>query len=152
MDIVAAEMDIARINCAHDDAVAWSRMIANVRAAAARAGRAVAVSMDLPGPKLRTGPIACGPAVGRARVTRSETGHVVAPARIWLTSASNPAPAPPSAPPSRPPLAVEVDATWLAARKPGDTVKAADARQRTRTFTIVAVGEHGALAEGIGAL
>ena len=32
--LVDAGMDIARINCAHDDAEAWRRMAGNVRAAA----------------------------------------------------------------------------------------------------------------------
>ena len=56
-DLIAAGMDCARINCAHDDAAAWQGMIANVRAAAAAAGRECRILMDLPGPKLRTGPV-----------------------------------------------------------------------------------------------
>jgi len=73
---VDAGMDVARINCAHDDPAAWARMAASVRAAVELAGRHVLVSMDLPGPKLRTGPLVDGPAVGRARVTRrSDPAH-----------------------------------------------------------------------------
>ena len=96
---VDAGMVVARINCAHDDPPAWARMAGCVRAAAANAGRQVLVSMDLPGPKLRTGPIVEGPSVGRARVTRDESGRVLAPARIWLTAVDAPttpqAPTPP---------------------------------------------------------
>jgi pyruvate kinase len=100
---VEAGMDVARINCAHDDPAAWARMAASVRAAADRAGREVLVSMDVPGPKLRTGPIVDGPSVGRARVTRSESGRILAPARIWLTDRDAPALPPlPAAPASRP--------------------------------------------------
>ena len=40
-ELVRRGMDGARINCAHDDAPAWARMIAHVRAAAAEARRAV---------------------------------------------------------------------------------------------------------------
>ena len=146
---VAAGMDIARINCAHDDPVAWRRMADNVRAAGADAGRPVPVSMDLPGPKLRTGPIVDGPAVGRARVTRDDAGGVLAPARIWLSSAAAPTPAPaPGAPATRDTLAVTVDPDWLAARHRGDTIKLHDARGRTRTFTVTETGPGGALAEG----
>lgn len=47
-------MDIARINCAHDNADAWASMAANVRAAAEAAGRSIAVLMDIAGPKIRT--------------------------------------------------------------------------------------------------
>ncbi len=51
--LVAAGMDCARINCAHDDARAWSRMIDNVRAAGAKLGLAPRVMMDVAGPKSR---------------------------------------------------------------------------------------------------
>jgi len=51
--LLDAGMDCARINCAHDDAVAWSRMVDNVRAASRRLGRTCKVMMDIAGPKLR---------------------------------------------------------------------------------------------------
>nr|WP_084828018.1 pyruvate kinase [Corynebacterium xerosis] len=63
-------MDVARINCAHDGAESWRKMIANVDAAAEKVGRDIEVSLDLAGPKIRTGAVADGPKVGRARVTR----------------------------------------------------------------------------------
>jgi pyruvate kinase len=65
--MVQAGMDIARINCAHDDAAAWAAMAANIRRAARIAGRPVKILMDRGGPKLRTGPIAAGPAVLKLR-------------------------------------------------------------------------------------
>ena len=146
---VDAGMDVARINCAHDDPAAWARMAMNVRAAAADAGRAVLVSMDLPGPKLRTGPIVDGPSVGRARVTRDANGHVLAPARIWLTDREAPATPPLQIPPAiRPILGVWVDGGWLAARSPGDQVTMKDARGARRTFTVSEVRHDGVLAEG----
>jgi pyruvate kinase len=146
---VDAGMDVARINCAHDDPAAWARMAASVRAAAANAGRQVLVSMDLPGPKLRTGPIVDGPSVGRARVTRDDNGRILAPARIWLTCLDAPATPPvPNPPAVRPPLALWVDRVWLAARRPGDAVIVNDARGPRRTFTVTEVGPDGALAEG----
>jgi pyruvate kinase len=147
---VDAGMDVARINCAHDDRAAWARMVDNVRAASAAAGRQVFVSMDLPGPKLRTGPIADGPAVGRARVSRGERGQVLAPARIWLTPRHAPAPPPsPIEPTARLPLVVQVDGAWLAARRRGDKVTMNDARGPKRSFTVTQFGENGALAEGL---
>lgn len=53
-ELAAKGMDIARINCAHDNAEAWSAMAANVRAAAKARGRSIAVLMDIAGPKIRT--------------------------------------------------------------------------------------------------
>lgn len=50
-------MDIARINCAHDDAGAWRAMTQHVRAAGEAVGRPIAVLMDIAGPKIRTGAV-----------------------------------------------------------------------------------------------
>jgi len=55
-----AGMDLARINCAHDDAAMWSAMIGHLRQASRRLRRPCRVLMDLAGPKLRTGAIAPG--------------------------------------------------------------------------------------------
>ena len=51
--LVAAGSNCVRINCAHDDAVAWERMIDNVRQVAKTAGRRCPVLMDISGPKVR---------------------------------------------------------------------------------------------------
>jgi pyruvate kinase len=51
--LVSAGMDCARINCAHDDAQAWTAMATHVRAAAAKLGQDCRILMDLPGPKCR---------------------------------------------------------------------------------------------------
>ena len=53
-----AGMDIARINCAHDDKLAWRRMAGNVRDAGQRVGRPLRVLMDIAGPKIRTSAVA----------------------------------------------------------------------------------------------
>ncbi|MEM8571281.1 MAG: pyruvate kinase [Pseudomonadota bacterium] len=53
-----AGMDIARINCAHDDAHAWRSMARHVQVAGERVGRRIRVLMDVAGPKIRTGTIA----------------------------------------------------------------------------------------------
>ncbi len=50
---VAAGMDCARINCAHDDERAWAAMAMHVRRAAKKSGRDCKILMDLPGPKCR---------------------------------------------------------------------------------------------------
>ena len=52
-NLVAAGMDCARINCAHDDPEMWGQMIENVRAAATRLERPCWVLMDIAGPKCR---------------------------------------------------------------------------------------------------
>jgi pyruvate kinase len=51
--LLAAGMDCARINCAHDDPEIWGQMVANVRRAEARLEHPCRVLMDIAGPKCR---------------------------------------------------------------------------------------------------
>lgn len=53
-DMIAHGMNIARINCSHDDPDRWQRMIGHIRAAAADAEQEIKIAMDLSGPKART--------------------------------------------------------------------------------------------------
>ena len=48
-------MDVARLNFSHGDEDFHRQGVANVRAAAAAAGRHIALLQDLQGPKIRTG-------------------------------------------------------------------------------------------------
>ncbi len=51
--LIAAGMDCARINCAHDEASDWARMITHIRAAEQKLGRSCRILMDIAGPKCR---------------------------------------------------------------------------------------------------
>ena len=53
--LIAAGMDVARINFSHGDLDRHAETIRNVREASARAGRPIAVLGDLQGPKIRVG-------------------------------------------------------------------------------------------------
>src|SRR3954451_10346765 len=55
--MVEAGMDVARLNFSHGSAEEHAEVAQRVREAARRAGRQVAVLQDLPGPKLRIGPL-----------------------------------------------------------------------------------------------
>jgi pyruvate kinase len=55
--MVQAGMDVARLNYSHGTLDEHAETIGRVRDAANRAGRPVAVLQDLPGPKLRIGPL-----------------------------------------------------------------------------------------------
>jgi pyruvate kinase len=52
--LVAAGSNCVRINCAHDDAEVWQKMVSNIRAAARACGRRCRILMDLSGPRART--------------------------------------------------------------------------------------------------
>ncbi len=135
-------MDCMRINCAHDTASDWTRMIQNLRHAEQALGRSCRVVMDLAGPKLRTGPMEPGPAVVRIRPQRNVFGTVIAPARIWLTPETNP-----QQPPSPASATLPVPNEWLAHLRPGEQVRFKDARESRRALKIVEVTDQGCWAE-----
>src|SRR5256885_11342673 len=58
--MVQAGMDVARLNYSHGTLDEHAETVRRVRDAAGRAGRPVAILQDLPGPKLRIGPLAEG--------------------------------------------------------------------------------------------
>lgn len=146
-----AGMDIARINCAHDTPEAWRAMAANVRATSARVGRDIKISMDLPGPKLRVGAIEPSPRIARTRVTRTKTGRILTPSKLWITpfdhNATTPAPVPEGLP-GRPTLAIQVDPEWLQTVNEGDELSMLDARGSKRYMTVHKVTDEGVLAYG----
>ncbi|MFW6596956.1 pyruvate kinase [Propionibacteriaceae bacterium Y2011] len=59
-ELVAAGMDVARLNMSHGDHADHKQNLEAVRAAAADADRAIAVLVDLQGPKIRLGRFAAG--------------------------------------------------------------------------------------------
>src|SRR5215212_2968489 len=59
-EMVSAGMDIARLNFAHGSSEQHAELAAAIREGAERAGRDVAILGDLPGPKLRIGPVSGG--------------------------------------------------------------------------------------------
>ena len=126
--LVVAGMDIARINGAHDDRAAWERMAAHVRKASADANRPCRVSMDLPGPKLRTGPLADGPQVVKLRPERDLRGIAIKPAVASLVAgfASD-----------THGTALPVDLSWIGRRKLGDEITMVDTRGSRRRLHII---------------
>ncbi|HUO37916.1 MAG TPA: pyruvate kinase [Mycobacterium sp.] len=131
-DLVQRGMNVARINCAHDDAPAWRAMARNVRQAAETTGRTCLVAMDLAGPKLRTGPLEPGPRVIKLRPQKDLLGRISAPTQAWLTSAEDPA-----APP-RPVVTIPVPGEWLRRRRTGDVLRLSDTRGASRELILYA--------------
>jgi pyruvate kinase len=144
-DLVARGMDCARINCAHDNPDQWRSMAENVRRAAEAFGRTCRVLMDLPGPKLRTGPIQPGPRVIRLRPKRDQMGRLIAPATAVFHS-DDPAQRATS-------LELEgatfipVDHEWLTLLHPEDRVTLNDTRDAHRVATVKGVTDTHATVE-----
>jgi pyruvate kinase len=137
-ELLKQGMDCIRINCAHDDAATWLRIIENLRRAERALGRTCKIAMDLAGPKLRTGPLAPGPQVVRIRPTRDIYGRVVAPGRMWVSSGSGAQPVLPTGA-----ACLILPAKWMAGLRKGDRVTLRDARDAKRTMTVAATAGGG---------
>lgn len=148
--LVDSGMELARINCAHDGPEVWKRMIDNVRAAGKAAGRYIPISMDLAGPKIRTGRIAPGPAVVRVRVQRDDAGTVIQPCRLWMIPEDRELAEAPMAENTlgRPIVSVHVSREFFDALEVGETVRVVDARGKKRKLGVIKKDSEGALAEG----
>ena len=132
-DLVLNGMNCMRINCAHDGQEAWEGMIRNLHRAITETGRACRIEMDIPGPKLRTGPIEPGPTVLKFRPQRDAFGRVTCPARIWLTPVQQP-----EAPPAVADAVIPLPSEWLARLKRGERIGFMDARGSVRSLRITA--------------
>ncbi|MGD9252051.1 MAG: pyruvate kinase, partial [Desulfobacterales bacterium] len=58
VQMIEAGMNIARLNFSHGEFDGHRQIVANIRSAAKRTGRRVAIMGDLPGPKMRIGELA----------------------------------------------------------------------------------------------
>lgn len=132
-ELVQCGMNVARINCAHDDADAWRAMAKNVRLAAKATGRTCLIAMDLAGPKLRTGPLQPGPRLIKLRPRKNLLGEVNAPERAWLTAAEDPV-----SPPRADMATIPVPRDWLSRRRSGDVLLLRDTRGSNRRLVLFA--------------
>lgn len=130
-ELIARGMNIARINCAHDDADAWRAMADHVRRAAQALSRPCLIAMDLGGPKLRTGPLTPGPKVAKLRPHKDALGEVIAPALAWLTAAEAP-----TDPPAGGMTVLPVPQAWLALRRGGEVIRLRDSRGAKRRLVL----------------
>lgn len=76
-NLLLSGMNIARINCAHDDETTWSAMIIQIKRASKEAGIPCKIYMDLAGPKIRTKILGKGKEERKAEIQEGEM--------IWLS-------------------------------------------------------------------
>jgi pyruvate kinase len=134
-------MDVMRINCAHDDADAWKKMVSNLRKAERKVGRICKVQADLAGPKLRTGTINPIGRVLKVKPKRDPLGRVVLPGQVWLTPADRPDPPPEGV------RMIPLDPESVAASRRGDRLVFRDTRGKRRSLTVSAEQGSSRLAE-----
>lgn len=138
-DLLANGMEIMRINCAHDSAVEWRRMIDHLKDAETALGRHCKISFDLAGPKLRTGSLAAGEPVIKVKPTRNALGNVVMPARMLLSRVESLAACVAGA--------IPIDGALPSKVKIGDRVRLVDARGRKRKLIVVDKSDEGCVCE-----
>ena len=114
-------MNVARINCAHDGPDTWLAIIKNIRALSVELEKPCAITMDLAGPKIRTGPIEGGPRVRKIRPKKNVRGQIIEPARVWFGETNE----------ENHPLWIPVEDASLLSR--GGEVHFRDARNKRRT-------------------
>jgi len=140
-DLLESGMDVMRVNCAHDDAAAWERMVGHLRRAERETGRPCKVYTDLAGPKLRTGPIESLGRVRKVRAIRSPRGAVLAPSLIWFSTEGQL-----EKPPEGVAEVVPVSPGSIEGIVPGCTLAMDDARGKHREFQIISSTGFSALA------
>ena len=155
-ELLASGLNILRINCAHDGAENWARMVGHLRMAeaardeaAGSPGARTLVQFDLAGPKLRTGVIA--PPPGGAEVSWKASKAAGDACVVLYRGDAMPEGAPAGA------LRVPLGAGGKELLKKcgeGDMLRLRDARERKRELHIVATGDGWAAAacERSGAL
>jgi pyruvate kinase len=140
--LLRSGMNCMRINCAHDYPEIWSRMIETLRSAERATGLSCRILMDLGGPKLRLGPMETYPAIIKVRPARGLDGHVIRPARIWLTPTRDIFSEMPAAD-----ATFALDPDWLAQLQAGDRISFRDIRGSNRRWRIREVVADGCWAE-----
>ncbi len=123
-------MNCARINCAHDDPEHWAKMIQHVKEGSLRLKKECRISMDLAGPKFRTGKMSSGPKAIHIRPDRDKLGNITKPAKIWLTHPGGDIPA-------KADIAIPVDSLWVQNIKKGDIIEFEDSRGKFCRFEVV---------------
>ncbi len=120
-------MNIARINCAHDDETVWKQIIDNIKST----DYDCKIMMDLGGPKIRTGKMKPGPKVIHVKPKRNNLGQVVSPARVWLAPYGILPPKPEEAD-----AVIPVNKKWLKKTKKDSYIVFKDARDKKCRFLI----------------
>jgi pyruvate kinase len=139
-EMIAAGMNVARINCAHDDPGIWAAMVNNVRTASADAGKDCRIIMDLAGPKLRTGELRPGPRVLHLRPKRDPLGRVIAPRRIRFIPDD-------ALRRGRKAAVIPVSRECVELAEPGDEIRLKDTRGKKRRLTVVDKDDKGLVLE-----
>lgn len=123
-------MNVARINCAHDNELIWLRIIEQIKRGEHELNLKCKIMMDLAGPKLRTGPIEKGPSVAHWHTSRNFRGKVMEPAILNVGSGNKPETSP------LPEISFILPKSFVDKMNEGDFLYFADLRGKARKLKI----------------
>lgn len=129
-EMIAQGMNTLRINCAHDNRETWHAMIANAKKSMSKLNKDITISMDLGGPKIRTGAITSGPKVIHLTPERNALGHVINPAMAILIKEGELFP-------NEEENYIPVPEGMINVLEVGDSIRFYDTRDKTREFKVV---------------
>ncbi|HEY5706461.1 MAG TPA: pyruvate kinase [Terrimicrobiaceae bacterium] len=132
-DFLNRGMNIMRINCAHDSAEEWLRMVENLQAAQKETGHACKIAFDLAGPKLTTGPVSPSPGIIRWKPVRNDLGQVTTLAFIAFCTENYFS--------DGQTTAIPVKGSIFHHAQAGDIVELTDTRGRERSLHVIEVDE-----------
>ena len=130
-NLLAFGMNCVRINCAHDKPEIWEKMIRNVKNSSQKLKKKSRITMDLGGPKLRTGAMIPGPKVIHIKPERDDLGRVTNPARVWIAPPDIP---PPSEAASQ--VFIPIDEALISKMKKGNKLTFTDSRGKHCKITL----------------
>ncbi|MBT8136031.1 MAG: hypothetical protein KJO54_03350 [Gammaproteobacteria bacterium] len=129
--LIHSGMDVARINCAHDNADTWAAMIANIRQACEENAASCTILMDLAGAKLRTGSLAPGPRVLHVQPGLDARGRVISPKRFRLVANGHA---------GGKGITIPVSEVRALRARPGDSFRFRDCRGKKRKLKVIGGG------------
>lgn len=132
-EMVGRGMNCARINCAHDEPEVWQKIINNIKKASEAHGKTIKITMDLAGPKIRTGHITPGPKIKKFSPERDESGKITNPAIIELI---------PTILEDSEYNTLPISIEWLKKLEKGDILFLKDSRDKLRKFKIIEVSKN----------
>ena len=138
--LIEKGMDCARINCSHDDEKTWKAMIRHIQKAENSLKKKCLILMDLPGEKIRTGPIHMEPEVIKLKPLRDVFGRTIRAAQVRLVPRGGFLPEDSL-------MALPIPQSWLQKLKVGDHVSFSDTRRAIRKIMITKVEAGGYLGE-----
>jgi pyruvate kinase len=133
--LLAAGIDVLRINAAHESPAEWAHVVSVFKARAAASGHPGRVFVDLPGPKLRAEIRQKEERILHLPRHKDRLGRTTGPTELMLVAQHESG------------MQIPVPGSWLARMRGGDMVVMTDAGGRGRELRIRGQGAGGVLAD-----